>query len=497
MDIAALSQALDAGVEEGVLPDEGDRQALEIRTARTWLFMLGYLKRNNESGNEDGDFRVGLEAFRSETGIAGTGDGLTGHALSWLKRLVCFDASAAVEGFDIAVDARFAGLPASSPAIARAVTLRLYALDLLDVPPRFSERSDELRARARKGIASFARIYSLLAMGNISPELETETVTALFDTEPLLEKLRSNTGATTVAHPAGSGRRTKEHNREAVKHFVRALARIELWLVGYLSRPRKKMWPRDNANRSLPAAMRAFWRDQPEEARPPKRELEHVDGRFFDRLRDIVADAGESDVIENDRLQTELLSNGELASAVKSETKNLGARLLDGIRRAARFVFGWLRKRLRKLIALARNLASLLVSRTRLVFDSVREIVYALRDSWRFLFADPVPGSDFNHLLIMHDRDFDFVLFRNDRADPREVHAIGRNLGLMARLFAVCWRFVDKLLQAVIALARRSGIGGWFGVLMVLSKGRRWVVAVRETVREILTVREEMKLLSA
>jgi hypothetical protein len=419
------------------------------------------------------------------------------NSLSWLKRLVCFDSSVAVEGFDMSVDKRFAGLKLSSPAVTKAVALRLYALDLVDVPPRFNESTDELVARVRKGLSKFAHVHSLLGMGKVSSTLEADTIAALFDTDPVLDKLRSNTGATTIVHPDGSGPRTKERNREAVKHLVRALARIELWLVGYLARPRKQMWSRDNTNRSLPSAMRAFWRDQPEDARPPKRALENIDGRFFERLRDIVSGADESDVLENDNLQTELLRNGQLASTVKSETRSLGARLLDGIGRAARFVFGWLRKGLRKLVALARNLASLLTRRVRKVFDTVREIIYALRDSWRFLFRDPVPGSSINQLLVIHDRDFDFMLLQNPDADMEHVVAMGRRVGLMARLMSASSRFVGHLIDALTRLAKRSGIGGWFGVLLVLAKARDWVHAVRETVFEIHSVRAEMDALPA
>jgi len=497
VDINSLALALDDGVEQGVLPDEGDRQAVEVRTARTWLFLLGYLRRNNESGTPDRDFLDGLNAFRVEAGFESVQDGLTAKTLSRLKRLVCFDSSVAVEGSDLGANRRFDGTSLQSLSAVKAIALRLYALDILDTPPKFGEAEDKLFERMRAGVVEFAHVYSLLGLGSIPSTAETHTITAMFDFEPILEELRGSARSTVILHPAGSSARQKKRNREAVKKFVRALARIELWLVGYLARPRKQMWPRDNSNRSLPSALRAFWRDQPEQVRPPTRELEHIDGRFFERLRDILLQDQDSDALENERLQSELMKNGELAGAVKRETRNLGAWLLDGIKRAARFIFGWVRKGLRKIVALARNVASLLTRRVRSVFDSVRQIVYALRDSWKFIFHNPVPGSDIDHLLVMHDKDFDFLLLRNPEAETDAVTTTGRRVGLMARQMAASWKFVGHLLDALIRLARRSGIGGWFGVLLVLAKARQWVIEVRETLVELRAVRAELDALPA
>jgi hypothetical protein len=67
----------------------------------------------------------------------------------------------------------------------------------------------------------------------------------------------------------------------------------------------------------------------------------------------------------------------------------------------------------------------------------------------------------------------------------------------MARQMAASWKFVGHLLDALIRLARRSGIGGWFGVLLVLAKARQWVIEVRETLVELRAVRAELDALPA
>ena len=41
---ALMKTALDQGVENGVLADEALVQGIELAAARTWLFLLGYIK---------------------------------------------------------------------------------------------------------------------------------------------------------------------------------------------------------------------------------------------------------------------------------------------------------------------------------------------------------------------------------------------------------------------------------------------------------------------
>ncbi|MEM9303121.1 MAG: hypothetical protein AAGE01_13475 [Pseudomonadota bacterium] len=498
MDLVTLGRALDDGVTEGVLPTEGEPVGAELRAARTWLFLLGYLKRDTESDSLDREFLVGLNAFRAEAAI---GDGSATNqfeteSLTALMRMVCFELPTDHGGFQLANGHRFAKLLPGSRASTRAIALRLYALDLLARPPRFGERHDELLARTEAGIRRFSAVSALLGFRPSPSAVTANTVAALFDFEAMLARLRTGQGPF-VSHPDRTSPRKRRRDDELANRVVDALARIELWLVGYLARPRRHLWPRDNANRSLPSALRAFWRDRPESDRPPSRELEAVDRRFFVSIAALGSSDAQSDALEDDELQAALEQDHELAKAVRKESRSIGARLLDGLKRAARFVLGWFRSKLRKLIALARSLAGLLVRRVRRVFADVRLVLYALRDSWRFLIRKPVPGSSVDQLLVLHDKDFDFVLLQDIEADVDAVRVMGRRLSLTARMMAGSSRFVSLLLNAVITLAKRSGIGGWFGVVLVLANVHHWWGDMREVVDSIAVAEAELRSLPA
>lgn len=467
MDLDELNAALGEGVERGVLPDEGDTLGIQVRAVRTWLHLLGYLVRDNEKAAVDGDFEDGIARFRAEAGLTMPDDG-DKLAVDLLRRLVCFDA-------DVAAEERFDGVPLQGAPIARAVSLRLYALDFLNRPP---DREPD-RGAMIEGLGQFARVQELLGLERPAPEITRPTLRALFGSERVLERLREPDA---VARALEAAERHGE--KRLVKNYVDAVASIELWLAGYLARPRRQMEALDDSNRSLPAALRAFWRDQPEEERPRKQSFDEVDAHFFQRL-DLITRDGSDEERDDEDLRASVEHDSGLATEVRRETQNLGARILDGIKRVARFIGNWLKKRLGGLIALARNIASMLARRAREAFAAVYDVASAMKMSWDFLVAKPVPSSDVAHLLVSHDRDFDFVLVaRGDALPSRLAEISGRVLGL-ASLFSSTARFVGELIGAFVGVAKRAGLGGWFGAILALLDVRRRVIEMAGLVRSI------------
>jgi hypothetical protein len=466
VEIERLSAALDEGVDNGVLPDEIDTQGLQVRAVRNWLCLLGYLARDNQKTVVDDDLLEGLGRFCEECGVATAPSGLGPAIVASLRALVCFDTETASAG-------RFAGLALDGTPIARAVGLRLYALDLLDRPPGAKPDRPELL----EGLRRFSRVQELLGLGTPAPDFVLPTLDALFTNEPVLERLRTSH---VFSNALDAAERRKE--RQWVKRYVDAVASIELWLIGYLTRPRRHMLATDDSNRSLPAALRAFWRDQPEEARPPKASLDDVDSLFFNRLEAVTHEDG-SDEDDDETLRARIDQDPELAGEVRRQTMGLGARILDGVRRVVRFIGGWLRKRLGGLIALARNIAAVLADRARNVFAAVRKLATAFKLAWSFLARKPVASSDPANLLVSHDRDFDFVLVARTGASPARLAQIsGQVLGL-ATLFGNAARFVGELVGAFLAVARRTGLGGWFGAVLALLDLRGRIAEMIDLVR--------------
>jgi hypothetical protein len=491
MTYSRLAAALDEGVEKGVLADDSLVQGIELAAARTWLFLLGYIKDDNKRRVPDTQFQTGLERFCIDAGLDPPESGLTADIVNVLKRLLSFEPYLPDgNGYGIRPSGRFDEFDLQGPLMQRALTVRLYALDFTRKLPR----KEPDNAVIERGFKKLAKVYSLLQLGSFAAGVNREAVHALFNHSRVLERLCREKHSLTIAHPAGSRTQQRRENKALVKSHVKAVCRIELWLIGYLSRPREKMWPRDSANRSLPAAMRAFWRDQPEAERPSRAHIEDINGFFFDRVQTVIENVDGDDRLQDGELQQKLLDDPELARKVRRETESLGSRLIDGIRRVARFITGWIRKKLGGLIALARNIASVLANKIRNVFSAVRDVIFSIGDSWRYLTSKPVPGSDPRHLVMVHDKDFDFLVFANARADPERVQEISRSVAAIARLFSFSCRLVDQLIGAVISIAKKAGMGGWFGVALALLSFRERLGEIKQVVQ---LIREQRALISA
>jgi hypothetical protein len=491
MSFDRLAAALDQGVENGVLADASMVRGIEVATARTWLFLLGYLDRDNGKKVPDDQLLAAQNRFCAEAGLAQHAGDSGPQFVHAMARFLAFDPREYTEATrDTGAANRFGEVGPDSPLMLRAIHVRLYALDLVEELP--GGKSD--RSKVEKGLNDLADIYALLGLGPLDPGLTTATVEALFDHHRVIERLRQEPHSLTLAHKANSTTKQRRQGKELVKRYVNAIGRIELWLIGYLSRPRAKMWATDTSNHSLPAAMRAFWRDQPESTRPSRQHIEDLTGFFFDRVRWVTEGTADDDSTQDEALRQTLIEDPALARTVRRETESLGARLLDGVRRVARFIVGWIRRRLGGLIALARNIASVLANRVRSVFAVVRDIVHSVGDSWRFLTAKPLPGSDHRALVMIHDGDFDFLLLVNPGARPELVTRIARGIAAMARLFSHTTRFVSHLVSTFIGIARVAGLGGWFGALLAMLSFRQRLEEMRDLLRRI---REQRELIEA
>ena len=490
MSFDRFASALDEGVENGVLTGEDRQQRAELSAARTWLFLLGYIKDERDRQAPDERFNAGLARFCNDAGIAVPEKGLNKPVMDMLTGLLSFEPPPADKAGDRhTVTDRLGQLDLSGPLMQRAIAVRLYALDLTKKLPAKQPDADEID----RGLKKLATVHSLLRLGTLPAGVNKSSVDALFDHQLVIRRLRKEKHVLTIAHPANTDARQRRENKALVKSYVNAIGRIQLWLIGYLSRPRKKMWPRDTTNRSLPAAMKAFWRDQPETERPPRELQEALTGFFYDRVEDVMEAVGTDDHLQDEELQQKLLEDPKLARKVSQETASLGARIIDGVRRVARFIIGWIRKGLGGLIALARNIASVLANRVRNVFGAVRGVVLSIGDSWRYLTRKPLPGSDPEHLVMLHDRDFDFQLVVNPRAAPDRVLDISTSIAATARLFSFTARFVGQLVSAFVSIARRAGIGGWFGAVLAILSFRKRLTEIGDVLRQI---REQRALIA-
>ena len=91
MSFNRLATALDQGVEKGVLADEALVQGIELGAARSWLFLLGYIKDDTKKKSLDGLLQTGLARFCIDAGIELPENGLSDQILDVLTRLLSFE----------------------------------------------------------------------------------------------------------------------------------------------------------------------------------------------------------------------------------------------------------------------------------------------------------------------------------------------------------------------------------------------------------------------
>jgi hypothetical protein len=179
--------------------------AARLRTVRTRLFLLGYLRDDNQSPRRDGNLGRAIRRFQEEAGL--TVDGWVGPE-TWtaLQELVSFEEPSNM--------ARWVAGSQTQRALSRAVGLRLSALGFLAEPTR-NERD------IRQGLRAFADVAGRLRLSQapLPPTTTLETLTTLFDQDALVARLAAFEDGFAGDLP--------------LLHFVAHVAKIELWLLGY------------------------------------------------------------------------------------------------------------------------------------------------------------------------------------------------------------------------------------------------------------------------
>ena len=463
----ALDDAVDNHrVASADAPTPGGLQPDQIVLLRNRLFMLGYLDHDDERGTFDSDLATAVRAFDAEAGL---GDDVRA---SWnaLDELVSFERAHAIDGwFDIAH---------ARPALRRAAHLRLFSLGLAALGPRPRDTGDDLQ----RGLDAFAQVLRLFDPGDAPPaDLDAPLLRRLFDHDGWVDRFARLGDTVSFVQPNDAGNRERVRNRERVSNFVLAVARIELWLHGYASLPRPRVAnDASGLSAAVGGAMIDFWGDQPDDARPPKDRRDRVDGRFFAQLH-ALAQAAVGHDVSDDAIVARLERDRDLQDRVADEAKSLGARVWDGLRRAARWVGALFRRAAAGVRQLARNLARLLSAGAARVWNVLRNSVRAVAETVSFVFSATMPGSDPQQLIVRHDADFDLILIVNPHYEPSRVRDISRLLTLRARLAEVGMQiivYVERLLRDALETVS----AGWLALMLVLYRAADTIVAlVRES----------------
>jgi hypothetical protein len=281
------------------------------------------------------------------------------------------------------------------------------------------------------------------------------------------------------------------------KRFVEAVARIELWMLGfdvsvgnprYRFRKRKGQLFKERVTR-LALALADFWEQQPDALKPTtKKARETVTPDFFRRL--IVfeeEDRTPDDVVEEDLIQRISAFSADEQEQLKNRLKNIAGSIWDGVKR----VFRWIKRFIKSIVSTAlnviKNIARFIAKQARAIFGTVRKVFEILYRGTVYLRNKLLPGSDARQIAIYHDKDFDAGVFLNCDAESQTVK---RLIDYNYRE-SVCFGAACRILGHLTVILRRviqtfvTGIGGWFLALLTLS---RLVMRIKDIVAEVKIV---------
>ena len=482
-----LADALDKTHAMGLFPSlevEGgtDLEPRQLAVMRNRLFLLGYLKRDSEKASLDEDLAQAVQAFLAEVGLKAGGDAAS-QAWQPLQELVSFETPSNLPRW---------GRPEREPLLQRAVHLRLFALGLIKDMPR----PRDLFAGLDAALADFRTVSARLTLTAQSLDGGSlfDLAAILFDPDAMVTRLATMGEDLVVTYPTDLSRAEKKRQQGLVEAFVKGVARIELWLLGYKTAPIESPLVHYNGTRqTLKAAMPKFWSDQDAADRPPRSGQTRIGGTFFQRLcmlRDQSDDIPDRQAEE--KVLDSLLQDPDAQKQTARQIKSLGARLFDGIGRAVR----WLKHHFTRFFASLKtsvlNMARFLMNQTfhvaTKVRDSVRAMILGLRFLSQKIFAGPASAG----VAILHDRDMDFSAYLDTAAAEADLDHLVDQLLSRARLFAVAARIV-ALVTGVFLSIFKGVVAGWFGVLVTLAKTANTVSSLVQAAKEAGLILGQLK----
>lgn len=281
--------------QDGVFPAlptaERDIRTVELnasrtRTVRTRLYLLGYLKKDNESGLVDSKLKQAIQQFQREAELDPCGH-VDGDTWTALQEMVGFECPSNLEEW---ASAAAGGGIKPYRALMRAIKLRLFALGLLEY------KQTKKQEKVSKALEKFRLIAQILRLTDEPLSAAPSPMTRLLRFTPRPPLPPSSTRITSpIAWPKraipspSTGRNispgAKLKNDKKIRHLLR---KIELWLLGYdVKLNGKSRYVIPTANRPYAPAsypfyftLFQFWYDSGKRKRSPKSGNRHH-RRFF------------------------------------------------------------------------------------------------------------------------------------------------------------------------------------------------------------------------
>jgi len=456
------------------LPDgepsgSSDYARSRILTMRNRLANLGYLKSDSKRAVLDAKLKMGITRFQQDVAKTIDGfavDGWIGDQ-SWtaLQELVSFE--------DVSNIPRWFKEGEPSPALMRAIQLRLFALGLVE------EKPGNVVLKLKPALQHFSEICRILKLSAepVLPEVCPASVSLLFDQGEIVRRL-----AVTTA-PTARSVRIKIHG------FIMNVAKIELWMLGFGispdgsdARPSPLRFKRGisisldrnmdlKSNTPLYKALFAYWslhRGDKTRARMPARMFAKTSfPLFFNQLlKDTVIEPVE--VMDADQLYHSLETHQISMDMIWSQVESLGSRLWDGMKR----LWGWFSNIVMKAVNFSKSFIS---SISRLTYqyilrsyESVKAVIRGFCASAAYLFNPDVKVVEGVKTVIRHDGDVDFKVIVHEGDRAADVRVSAGVLEIRGRIFYISSRILSGLIAVLKSIT--AGITGWAWLLLGLLK---------------------------
>ena len=491
-----LGAGLDEAIARGDLPnpgarpgDEGTRNDTDsqgyIWAVRTRLIDLGYLGDtldNRCSSGTDQAFIAATRRFQREVGEETLlSDGWAGPK-TWrvLQCLVSFED--AQEPRKWGIDAGFR----ESPAVARAAYLRLWVMGFFE-----DWKSTKLRRGVeamlgndafRKAFGRFWEFAGRLHLRPVDtaagPRLDEEGLGVLFNHDGIVRAL-ANADEATFAD---------------FSEQVEAIARIELWLLGYDCVPgpprmirRRRPGPRPRW-RSIPRLREVvgkFWKDFPE--RRGQAPGDRVSRTLFMALRALL-DESEPKIWDIDQIVREVnqvLPDDDAKDSFLETFENLASSIWDGSKRIAKLIWRVIAGSVSATTNLSRNLARFIASEARRYFHIVVRAVDVVQGGVGYLRNSLFPKHLPAPVVIARGADFDHRLLVEPGAGKVTQSAAFSTYRYLAGCYeAGCVIFGELvgMLASVLRLATGALAGplGWLRALLAIGRFRSAIERVQD-----------------
>jgi hypothetical protein len=460
-NLIALTQDFDLARSRGIfnpLPEEEPKEscdAARIRTVRSRLTGLGYLPHDSALPLLDPLLMHAIKQFQRDAGL--TPDGWVGRQ-TWhaLQELVSFERQGDI--------ARWFTGNRPSPALERAIALRLHVLGLTDTPAFNETASLALGLQHFQSVAAFLQLPGQQA---IRPEVSPATIALLFDQDLLVEGLAAG-------HPLPNN---LDH---PLFSFAACMARVELWLAGYdvtpagfqekeFFRPTPQILLLRNDAR-LFTALTTYWQDHGKEGESPglAQRFACEFPAFFRMIAAAIrAGKGLAATEKSTMIYDAVAKQPEQLEAIWQTALSLDDQIWDGMGR----VFGWLHNLQRqaggKKVLIGRNIARLVYHQAMTAYEIARQALQAFPGQLDCLCRRELPGSDPGHIMMQHGRDLDFKVFINTGGDQEKISQFIATVTETSRSFAATCRIITVCMSTLSSLIRQ-GRTGWAGLILTL-----------------------------